>query len=218
MNRARGDCIDAQAALPYKPHATANGDSAREADLSTQQAGAQAPSRVSCPPQDHGRPQGDRGPQGARAQAAQRLTLRRACHAAAQAARGLPGRREWREGFRNRIRAAGAQSAQGWTGARGIYRFEEGRHGGRAQPRAPAPAGNGPARSARPDAAGLRLCADRAQGCDRHALRSAGWTISTARCAACMRAAPSKAGTRAGSAGGTPAATPHAAEPIERRP
>jgi ribonuclease P protein component len=45
------------AGLPYKPHATANGDKAREADLSTQQAGAQAPSRISRPPQDHGRPQ-----------------------------------------------------------------------------------------------------------------------------------------------------------------
>jgi ribonuclease P protein component len=61
------------AGLPYKPHATANGDKAREADLSTQQAGAQAPSRISRPPQDHGRPQGACRPTGTRPQAAQRL-------------------------------------------------------------------------------------------------------------------------------------------------
>lgn len=61
------------AGLPYKPHATANGDIAREADLSTQQAGAQAPSRISRPHQDQGRPQGDRRPAGTRPQAAQRL-------------------------------------------------------------------------------------------------------------------------------------------------
>ena len=62
------------AGLPYKPHATANGDRTREADLPTQQAGAQAPSWISPPPQDQGRPQGACCPARARAQAAERLT------------------------------------------------------------------------------------------------------------------------------------------------
>jgi ribonuclease P protein component len=62
------------AALPYKPHATANGDIAREADLPTQQAGAQAPSWISPPPQDQGRPQGACRPASPWAQAAERLT------------------------------------------------------------------------------------------------------------------------------------------------
>jgi ribonuclease P protein component len=61
------------AALPYKPHATANGDIAREADLSTQQAGAQAPSWISPPPENQGWPQGARRPASPRAQAAERL-------------------------------------------------------------------------------------------------------------------------------------------------
>ena len=61
------------ATLPYKPHATANGDQAREADLPTQQAGAQAPSWISPPPQDQGWPQGAGRPASARAQAAERL-------------------------------------------------------------------------------------------------------------------------------------------------
>src|SRR3954462_14593904 len=67
--------IDAPGSPPYKPHATANGDRTREADLSTQQAGAQAPSWISPPPEDQGRPQGAGCPAGAWAQAAQRLTL-----------------------------------------------------------------------------------------------------------------------------------------------
>ena len=61
------------AALPYKPHATANGDRTREADLPTQQAGAQAPSWISPPPENQGRPQGPCRPASARAQAAERL-------------------------------------------------------------------------------------------------------------------------------------------------
>jgi ribonuclease P protein component len=63
------------AGLPYKPHATANGDIAREADLPTQQAGAQAPPWFSPSPEDQGWPEGAGGPARARAQAAERLTL-----------------------------------------------------------------------------------------------------------------------------------------------
>src|SRR5437868_15176986 len=66
--------IDASGSPPYKPHATANGDRTREADLSTQQAGAEAPSWISPPPEDQRRPQGAGRPARARAQAAQRLT------------------------------------------------------------------------------------------------------------------------------------------------
>src|SRR5262249_3509692 len=44
-----------------------------EADLPTQQAGAQAPARLSQPHGDQGRPQGDRGATRARPQAAERL-------------------------------------------------------------------------------------------------------------------------------------------------
>ena len=67
--------IDASGSPPYKPHATANGDRTREADLSTQQAGAEAPSWISPPPEDQRRPQGAGRSARARAQAAQRLTL-----------------------------------------------------------------------------------------------------------------------------------------------
>ena len=67
--------IDALGSPPYKPHATANGDRTREADLSTQQAGAEAPSWISPPPEDQGRPQGAGRSARAWAQAAKRLTL-----------------------------------------------------------------------------------------------------------------------------------------------
>ena len=62
------------AGLPYKPHATANGDRTREADVSTEQAGAQAPSWISPPAEDQGWPQGAGRQASARAQAAERLT------------------------------------------------------------------------------------------------------------------------------------------------
>lgn len=62
-----------RAGLPYKPHATANGDIAREADLSTQQAGAQAPSWISPPSENQGRPQSACCPASAWAEAAERL-------------------------------------------------------------------------------------------------------------------------------------------------
>ena len=45
----------------------------READLSTQQIGAQAPSRFPCPPGDHRRPQSPRRPPRARPEAPERL-------------------------------------------------------------------------------------------------------------------------------------------------
>lgn len=82
--RPRPLALTPAASLPYKPHATANGEQAREADLSTQQAGAQAPSRISRPHQDQGWPQGDRRPARARPQAAQRLKRARALASAMQ--------------------------------------------------------------------------------------------------------------------------------------
>jgi ribonuclease P protein component len=49
----------------------------READLSTQQTGAQAPPRLSRPYGDHGRPQSHHRPPDSRPQASQRLSLAR---------------------------------------------------------------------------------------------------------------------------------------------
>jgi ribonuclease P protein component len=46
----------------------------READLSTEQIGAQTPTRFPRPHGNHGRPQGGRGPARARSQATERLT------------------------------------------------------------------------------------------------------------------------------------------------
>ena len=60
--------------LPYKPHATATGEKTREADLSTQQTGAQAPSRLPRPSRHRRRSQGSRRPPCARPQASERLS------------------------------------------------------------------------------------------------------------------------------------------------
>jgi hypothetical protein len=138
--------IDAPPGPPYKPHATANGDRAREADLPTQQAGAQAPSWLSPPPEDQGWPQSACRPASTRAQAAQRLRAarRRVGHGTAPATRRLRSCRDRLKGPRQRIRASGAGSARGWTGAGGIYRFQEGRQLSRAQSSAPAVARDGP--------------------------------------------------------------------------
>jgi hypothetical protein len=62
---------------PLGPVLIHKGES-READLSTEQAGAQAPSRLPDPNGHHGRPQGTQCPAGARPQAAQCVTGRRA--------------------------------------------------------------------------------------------------------------------------------------------
>lgn len=73
VSNPEGIALTPLAGVPYKPHATANGEAAREADLSTQQAGAQAPSRFSRASQDQGWPQRARRAACAGAQAAQRL-------------------------------------------------------------------------------------------------------------------------------------------------
>src|SRR5258707_1137907 len=75
--------------------------------------------------------------------------------AAAPATLRLPGRRDRWKGPRQRIRAAGARSARGWTGAGGIYRFQEGRQLARAQSRAAAAAGDGAALPADGNATGI---------------------------------------------------------------
>jgi len=49
------------------------GDHNREADLSTEQIGAQTPTRFPRPHGNHGRPQGGGGPALARSQATERL-------------------------------------------------------------------------------------------------------------------------------------------------
>ena len=165
--------IDALAGPPYKPHATANGDRTREADLPTQQAGAQTPSWLSPSPEDQGWPQGACRPPSTRPQAAQRLeggAGRRVIHGAAPATRGLSGRRGRIKGSRQRIRASGDQSAQGWTGAGGIYRLQEGRQLCRTQSRATPVARGGSALAADTDAPRLRLRADRPAGRPRSAV------------------------------------------------
>jgi hypothetical protein len=70
----------------------------READLSTQQTGAQAPSRLPRPPRDDRWPQGSRRTPRAGPQAFERLSRasRRPYHGSAKAAGGLPRRCQWR--------------------------------------------------------------------------------------------------------------------------
>ncbi len=70
----------------------------READLSTQQTGAQAPSRFPRPPCDDRRPQGSRRAPRAWPQAAERLSRasRRPPDGSVKAAGGLPRRCQWR--------------------------------------------------------------------------------------------------------------------------
>lgn len=58
---------------PFGRRALRQRRTTREADLSTQQTGAQAPSRLSRPPRDHRRPQGSCRPPRARPQAFERL-------------------------------------------------------------------------------------------------------------------------------------------------
>ena len=72
----------------------------READLSTQQTGAQASSRLPRPPCDDRRPQGPRRAPRAWPQAFERLSRasRRPPDGSAKAAGGLPRRCQWRAG------------------------------------------------------------------------------------------------------------------------
>ena len=80
----------------------------READLSTQQTGAQAPSRLPRPPCDDRRPQGSRRSPRAGPQAPERLSRasRGFHHGSAKAAGGLPRRCQWRAGQQRCLRAA----------------------------------------------------------------------------------------------------------------
>jgi|GEM_PF-2011122 len=72
----------------------------READLSTQQTGAQAPSRLPRPPCDDRRPQGPRRAPRAWPQTFERLSRasRRPPDGSTKAAGGLPRRCQWRAG------------------------------------------------------------------------------------------------------------------------
>src|SRR5437762_1643831 len=83
----------------------------READLSTEQAGTQAPSRLSRAHGDQGRPPGARRTSGPWTQAAQRLTPAQPAaipDGAVEAAGRFPGRRKWGQGGDGRVCAAGA--------------------------------------------------------------------------------------------------------------
>jgi len=119
----------------------------READLSTEQSGAQAPSRFSCPHGDQGRAQDRCRAARARTQTAQRLNVgrgraRRRPHAAAQATRRVPGRRDRSQGADRRFRVAGAQARRRRSGPRRLHRVEEGWNRRRAQSGTAAAQGN----------------------------------------------------------------------------
>ena len=106
--------IGSYPSLRYIPRAEECGETPREADLSSEQTGAQAPSRFPFPHVDQRRPQG-RGRQArARPQAPQRLSLARepaSFHGTIEATCGLPGRRNRYEGSFDRVRAASPQAA-----------------------------------------------------------------------------------------------------------
>jgi hypothetical protein len=130
----------------------------READLSTQQAGAQAPSWISRPYGHHGRPQGGRSPAQAGPQAAQRLIPEPAHRdGPVEAAGGFPGRSQRGQGCDGGIRAAGTQARRRRAGADRLHGVAQGRNRGRAQSRAAAAAGHRPAFDRRQSAVGVRL-------------------------------------------------------------
>jgi hypothetical protein len=133
--RPQSGRIDALKGLPYKPakltalitrrktgsytslrhpRAAESGEITREADLSSEQAGAQAPSRFPQPHVDQRGPQGRSRQTRTRPQAPQRLSRARepaSFHGAIEATCGFPGRRDRREGTCERIRAASSQAA-----------------------------------------------------------------------------------------------------------
>lgn len=153
----------------------ASGDKAREADLSTKQAGAQAPPRLPCPHGNQRWPQGGCSKTHARAQAAQRLSRARrpaSSHAASQTTRGFSGRRNRRQGSRDRLRVAGASEARWRTGAGRFHRIEKDRDRRRTKSRPAPPARDRTAVGADWNEAGARLCIDRAAGSTGAAVRS----------------------------------------------
>lgn len=134
----RPTCIDANRPLPYKPRnffrqrdprdlsaigcqrlrrlrerlSTKSGDETREADLSAEQAGAEAPTRFPRPYGDQRRPQGHQCSPRAGPQAAQRVTAPMPAgprfHGAVEAAVGLSCRRRRGEGPGDGFHSAGA--------------------------------------------------------------------------------------------------------------
>ena len=130
----------------------------READLSTQQTGAQAPSRISRTHGDHGRPQGGRSPAQSRPQAAERLILEPAYRdGPVEAAGGFPGRSQRGQGCDGGVRAAGTQARRWRAGAYRLHGVAQGRNRGRTQSRATAAAGHRSTFGGRQSAVGLRL-------------------------------------------------------------
>src|SRR5262245_17387991 len=118
----------------------------READLSTEQAGAQAPSRLPCPHGDQGRAQGGGRPAGARTQTAQRLICHTEVFNGPSEATGRVSRRcSGNADPRPHLRAPGAPARRRRPRPRRLHGFPQGRHRGRAQPAAPAAAGGGAA-------------------------------------------------------------------------
>ena len=140
----------------FRRHGATSGELKREADLSTEQARTQAPSRFPRAHGHQGRTQGGGGTALARTQAAVCLTRRgvraHRFHGTTEAAGGLSGCGVRDQGLRSGVPVAGAQARGRRAGAFRLYRVEEGRQCRRAQPGSPPLAGNGAACGRQADA------------------------------------------------------------------
>src|SRR5579885_3079522 len=175
--------IDAPDPLPYKPRKIAmparsqrgferrtaiSAEQTREADLSTEQARAQASPRFSRAHGHQGWAQGAVGTALARTQAPVRLRTAPDRIARFDGTTEATGRLfscgVRTKGCCARFPVAGAQAGRHRTGPLRLYRFEESRQRRRTQPRPPASARAGAALRREPDARGPRLRAGRAPG------------------------------------------------------
>ena len=139
-----------------------SGEQTREADLPTEQIGAQAPPRLPEPHGDQGRPQGAQRPPDARPEAPQRLTAGQVGRSRGKIteAGGLSRRRDGSPSPWGGVRVADRRARGQWPTAGRVHGFEEGRQCGRAQSGAAAVAGNRAAFGRGTAQAGERLCVD----------------------------------------------------------
>lgn len=136
----------------------------READLSTEQAGAEASPRLSCPHGHQERPQGDRPAPRPRPQAAVRLRLAPtlqpripSCDGSTSKTRRFSRRTAWRACARPQLCATEPQPRRRRRPAAGPNRYQEGRHRGRAEPY-PTPSARDGAPGGGSNPARVRLC------------------------------------------------------------
>jgi hypothetical protein len=125
------------------PYAAISGEQTGEADLSTEQAGAQASPRVSCPDGDEGWPQGCQCPPCARSQTPQRLMGRwqpATSHGTLDATGGFSGGSGRRQNPCCGLRVAGPRSRRRGAAPGWLHGVEKGRRSGRTQSRAAAAA------------------------------------------------------------------------------